>query len=294
MSKAIKNNNNTVVKEVATMPTFSEKIALCNAYLEGLRIDVEVAKLDIRLDKLIKKDELTKEELELVDTLSTRKAELITIKKEYIEKIGTIPTFEDAISDKFAFMCAWAINPQKGNSYKDGQSVNYDISFNGMYKVVTELKTYYRKHLDKSDSTDKATARKDLLTHLSEFVNQYLPHDKVDNILTPCNSSTFTLTFAKYNKDTTILSSRDFGYPKNCMTDGYKPMHVKFVDTDEKPMLKSLLSILSSRYKWTKSGIDTNKVDDYAIVQQIFLCALKYTLDFNVESATRSTPKNAI
>ena len=65
------------------------------------------------------------------------------------------------------------------------------------------------------------------------------------------------------------------------MQDGYKPMKIHFVDTDEKPMVKNLVCFCSETLKWGKNGITTSTADEYAIVRQVFLSALNHRLDFS-------------
>ncbi len=301
MSKQTKNTNKetkaTIEKVTkATIPTlsFGEKLQDCNTYLETLRLNCELAKKVQTIDKLSKKDELSKEDVDRMDRLTLEKKELELVKEKFVKSVGNAKTIDELTTDKFAFVCAWAINSQKGNCYKDGSTVHYDITFNGMFKVCESIRTYYKKYFDAKDSTEKTNARKELVSILNDFVNQYLPHEKTETVLTPCEKSTVELVFAKFAKDTTDLTIREFAIPKNCMQDGYKPMQVKFVDTDERPMLKDLLSTCQSRLKWTKNGIERGKIDEYAIIQQVFLTALKYTLNFDVAKVVTVTSANII
>lgn len=286
MRKNTENTENKATENKETkVLTFGEKLLLCNSYFENLRLSAEIAKKIDALSKLDKKKELSKEDLERVDKLSKEKKILQNIQKEYKEKFGN-PLYSEVEIDKFALICAWAINPQKGQAYKKDDMQYYDISFNGMYKVTAQLKGYYKNYLDKPDSETKTQARKELVETLDNFVNQYMPCEKSETKLLPCEDSKVKLTFAKYDKDTTTLTEKEYKLPKNCMQDGYKPMKVHFVDTDEKPMIKNLITFCNGKLKWGKDGITSSKIDDYAIIQQVFLMALKYNLNFDSNTTT--------
>lgn len=298
MSKQKNTNKETkaTIETKATVTTlsFAEKLQDSNTYLETLRLNCEIAKKVKALDELSKKDDLTEDDKEKIEKLSFEKLQLETVKKDFVATVGKSKTLEEITTDKFAFICAWAINPQKGNSYKENDTLHFDIAFNGMFKVCEKIKAYYNNYFDAKDSKEKTDARKDLVATLNEFVNQYLPHDKTETQLTPCKNETVSLTFARYIKDTTTLTTRDFAMPKNCMKDGYKPMNVRFVDTDTKPMLKDLIATCQGRLKWTKNGINKGKVDNYAIIQQVFLTALKYNLDFEIVKTVTVKSTNII
>lgn len=286
MAKNTKNTKNTDNMVVATPLTFGEKLQKVNVALELLRIDSEIAKKTLEIEKLEKKDELSKEDVEKIEKLSTEKAILRVSREKFVERFGFV-SLDDVTNDLFAFVCAWSINPQKGTSCKDGDNEYHDITFNGMYKVVGNITTYAKKYLYNENSKEQEADKKELVEILDSFVNKYIPHEKSDIQLTPCENTTFKLTFGKFEKDTEILSEREFGYPKNCMENGYKPMNVHFVDTKEKPMLTDLLTFVrGNAHKWSKNGIVRGKVNDYAIIQQVFLIALKYNLNFNANTKT--------
>lgn len=259
--------------------TFSEKLQAMNVYLEELRIFTEVAKKLTQIEKLGKQDGKQEE----VEKLKAEVKRLNDCYKDFKAIAGS--PIDDITKDKFAFICAWSINPVLGEKYKDSNNiVTYDISFAGMYKPISLLKSYYKNWFDKSDSTEKQQAKRELATALDEFVNKYMPQVEQDKVLTPCEDNTVTLTFAKYKKDSTDLAQNEYKLPKNCMQDGYKPMKVTFVDTEERPMIKELATFCQKGLKWGKDGITAGKVDDYKIVQQIFLQALRSRLDFSEAS----------
>lgn len=274
--------NNATVEEKNTVLSFSEKLRRNNAFLESLRLSVEIAKYEEKIEKLNKKDELSSDDVLKKTELEEKLFITKQIFTEYREKFGTV-NFSDIESDKFAFMVAWCINPQKGNVYKEkgSSTVHYDITFSGMWKVVFAIREYYIKWLDKTDSKEKTEAKKELVSLLDSFVNERVPHEKSDTPLQPCNDKIVSLTFGKYAKDSKDLVVKEYAIPKNCMEKGYKPMNVHFVDTDEKPMIKELVSTVAGRLKWTNTGIVRTEIDEYAIVQQIFLTALKYNLEFD-------------
>jgi hypothetical protein len=272
--------------------SFGEKLQLCNTFLENLRLDAEIAKKIQALDTLSKKTELTKEEVDKVDKLSKEKKVLEAIRKEYKEKYGN-PSYSEVEIDKFALICAWSINPQKGREHKEGETKYYDVSFSGMYKVAGLCKSYTKKYLDKPDTEEKTTAKRELVKALDEFVNKYMP-EKSNIQLTPCEDSMVSLTFGKYEKETTTLTQKEYKLPKNCMNEGYKPMKVHFVDTEEKPMVTEITAFCSGKNQWSKSGITKKKIDDYSIIQQIFLTALKYNLDFSTGTTTKVYARHII
>lgn len=273
MSKS--NNNNTPNKETSTTRTFANKLQICNTYLENLRIDCEIAKKIDAIEKLSKKDELTSEEIEKMDTLTYEKSVLVECKKLFSKDFKA--TSEDFTTDKFALVCAWVINPVHNKSKDTEGNVIYDITFNGQNKVVGAIIQYYKKYFNEKDSKEKTDSENELLTICNDFVNQYLPHEKSEVLLTPCDSTTATLTMCKFVKDSnTVLATKDIAIPKNVMEDGYKPMHIKFT----RVMLKDLVSSCVGRLKWTNKGIVRGSVDDYAIIHQLLLTALSEKLDF--------------
>lgn len=271
--------------------TFGEKVQRANVYLETIRINCELAKKIEKINSYSTKDEMTEDDRNKLDALKAEKANLEKVRTEYIAKCGVV-NFEDATSDIFAFICAWVINPQKGNVTKDNNGTHYDIAFKNMLPVVGRIRLYYSKWYDEKDSKEKTDARKELVEMLNNFCNQYFPTEKSEVVLQPCENKTFTLTFAKFEKDldkdgNVKLVSKEYANPKNCMSGGYKPMQAHFVNTESKPMIKNLIGTCATKLKWTKNGINNNKLDDYTIIQQVLLNALKYNLDFDTTKDTK-------
>lgn len=278
--------NATPVEPIEThVLTFGEKVQRANVYLETIRINCELAKKIEKINSYSAKDEITEDDKLKLERLKEEKAQLEKVRTEYISKCGVV-NFDDATSDIFAFVCAWVINPQKGNVTKDSNGTHYDIAFKNMLPVVGKIRLYYAKWYDEKDSKEKTEARKELVELLNNFCNQYFPTEKSEVMLMPCENKTFTLTFAKFEKDldkdgNVKLVSKEYANPKNCMSGGYKPMQAHFVNTESKPMIKNLIGTCATKLKWTKNGINNNKLDDYTIVQQVLLNALKYNLDFD-------------
>lgn len=261
--------------------TFGEKVQYNICSFELLKLNSSIASKTNSIDALLKKDLLTQDEQSKLDEYRAKRAEMITRKEEYVKLFADLMLkgyeSEDVVNDRFARMVAWLINPYKGERIKDNV---YSIQFAGMFPAYAKVKTYFDKYLDTPDTDEKVEYKKGLIEAMDNMVNEYLPHDKSPVKLEPCADATFTVTLASYEKDTTTFVTKTYANPKNAMSGGYKPMHIHFVDTPEKPMVKNIVAQCARRFKWDKDGISKHSTDAYGVTWYIFMTALHDRLEF--------------
>lgn len=274
------------VQEETVEETVEEDIAIntidvfksINKTFELTKIANEVSTKATSLKKALTKDI---QDTEQIDKLRNEIAEKQKMREHYEEKFASIDRIHFVSMAElylFEFVCVWLVNP----IYKIGDD---NISFSGMGKVLGQLK----KCFDSLGNYSGTELEKETCEVIAEFVNRTIPHEKPNTHLQTLENDILKLPLCKYEKDTVKFTYKEMKLPKNCMADGFKPMHIKIEDV--KKVLPDLIADCGKIYKWNNKGINASKEKDLAIIRQVFLACYGEVLEFGKEEKKKKNGK---